>query len=66
MNFTVIGDTVNVSRRLQETAQGGQILVCQQVHGLVRGHVQSKPVGVLELKGRSRPEPVFEIVDVRI
>jgi adenylate cyclase len=41
MDYTVVGDTVNVARRLQEAAQPGEILVseavCQQISGaLVR------------------------------
>jgi class 3 adenylate cyclase/DNA-binding response OmpR family regulator len=66
MSFTVIGDAVNVSRRLQEVARGGQILICQQVYGLVRGYVEARPVGVVELRGRPRPEPVLEVVAVHV
>jgi class 3 adenylate cyclase/DNA-binding response OmpR family regulator len=66
MSFTVIGDAVNVSRRLQEVARGGQILICQQVYGLVRGYVEARPVGVVELRGRPRPEPVLEVVAVNV
>jgi class 3 adenylate cyclase len=66
MSFTVIGDAVNVSRRLQEVARGGQILICQQVYGLVRGYVEARPVGVVELRGRPRPEPVLEVMAVHV
>jgi len=66
MSFTVIGDAVNVSRRLQEHARGGQILICQQVYGLVRGYVEARPVGMMELKGHPQPEPAFEVVAVHV
>jgi class 3 adenylate cyclase/DNA-binding response OmpR family regulator len=66
MSFTVIGDAVNISRRLQEVARGGQILICQQVYGLVRGYVEARPVGVVELRGRPRPEPVLEVMAVHV
>jgi len=62
MSFTVIGDAVNVSCRLQEHAHGGQVLICQRVHDLVQGHVEMRPVGELEIKGHPQPEPVFEVV----
>ena len=64
MSFTVIGDAVNVSRGLQERARAGQILVCQQVYGLVRGYVEARPVGMVELKGHPQPMPAFEVVTV--
>jgi len=66
MNFTVIGDAVNVSRRLQERAHGGQILICQQVYSLVRDYVETRLVGMAELKGHPQPEPVFEVVTVHV
>lgn len=66
MSFTVIGDAVNMSRRLQEHAQGGQILVCQQVYGLVRGYVEARMVGMVELKGHPQPEPAFEVLGLRV
>lgn len=66
MNFTVIGDAVNVSRRLQERARGGQILICQQVYGMVQGYVEARSVGVVEIKGHSQPEPAFEVLAVSV
>ena len=66
MSFTVIGDAVNVSRHLQEQARGGQILICQQVYGLVQAFVETRPVGVVEIKGHPRPEPAFEVVALRV
>ncbi len=66
MNFTVIGDTVNVSRRLQEYAQGGQILITQPVYEKVRQYIKARPVGLIEIKGHTQPEPAFEILSVQM
>lgn len=66
MNFTVIGDAVNVGRRLQEQAQGGQVLVTQQVYGLAQDYVKAEMAGLIEVKGHAQPEPVFEIVSVAL
>ncbi len=65
MSFTVIGDAVNVSRRLQECARGGQVLISQQVYGQVHEHIEARPVGMIEFKGHLQPEPVFEVLSVR-
>lgn len=64
MSFTVIGDTVNVSRRLQENAQAGQILICRRVHELVHKHVETREVDDLKLKGHDQPETIFEVTAV--
>lgn len=66
MNFTVIGDAVNVGRRLQEQARGGQILVTQQVYGSAQDYIKAEMVGLVEFKGHSQPEPVFEVVAVHL
>lgn len=66
MSFTVIGDAVNTCRQLQEHARGGQILICQQVYGLVRHHIEARPVGTVQLKGRPQPEPAFEVLAVHM
>ena len=66
MNFTVIGDAVNVSRRLQEHARGGQILISRSVYEDVHTEVEAKPVGMVQLKGHTKPEPVFEITAVKL
>ncbi|MFL7792109.1 MAG: response regulator [Anaerolineae bacterium] len=65
MSFTVIGDAVNVSRRLQEQARGGQVLLSQQAYGLVQDYVKAELVGLVEFKGHSQPEPIFEVVAVQ-
>ena len=66
MSFTVIGDVVNMSRRLQERAHEGQVLICQQVYGLVRGYIEARMVGMVHLKGHSQPEPAFEVTAVHV
>jgi class 3 adenylate cyclase/DNA-binding response OmpR family regulator len=66
MSFTVIGDAVNMSRRLQEHARGGQILICQQVYGLVRGYIEARMVGMVDLKGHPQPEPAFDVLAVHV
>jgi class 3 adenylate cyclase len=66
MTFTVIGDVVNVGRQLQKQARGGQILVTQQVYGLVQDYIQADMMGLVEFKGHSQPEPIFEVVAVHL
>ena len=66
MTFTVIGDAVNVSRRLQEQARGGQVLICQQLYRLVQDRIEARPAGVVEIKGHQQPEPIYKVVAVHM
>jgi PAS domain S-box-containing protein len=65
MNYTAIGDTVNVAKRLQENADDNQILVSRPAYGLIEARVTARPVEVLTVKGRTTPVEVFELTGVR-
>jgi class 3 adenylate cyclase/tetratricopeptide (TPR) repeat protein len=49
------GDAVNIAARLQQAAQPDEILVGETTLALVRGAVESEPVGPIEVKGKSEP-----------
>jgi PAS domain S-box-containing protein len=62
MNYTAVGDTVNVAKRLQENADGNQILLSRSTHALVEDRVVVRPREALTVKGRATPVGVFELV----
>jgi adenylate cyclase len=65
MNFTAIGDAVNVARRLQESAAGGQIIFSQAVYRQVREQVKATRLPSLRVKGRRQVEQVWELNAMR-
>ncbi|MBX0327402.1 hypothetical protein K2Z83_06895 [Oscillochloris sp. ZM17-4] len=64
-NFTAIGDTVNLSSRLQSRAEGGQVLINASTYALVREHVDVQPLGEIQVKGKAAPVEVFLLLSVR-
>lgn len=62
MDYTAIGNTPNMARRLQENATGGQILICEQTYRAVKKSVQVRPVAAISAKGRSEPLNAFEVI----
>jgi class 3 adenylate cyclase len=62
MDYTVVGDTVNVAKRLQEVADGGQILLSEATYRLVKG-VRARRQPPLQLMGRQEPITAFAIDD---
>lgn len=62
LDYTAIGDTVNVAARLTERAQPNQILVSQSTWAEIDGQVPGQALPPLRLKGKSEPVPVFEIL----
>lgn len=65
MNYTAIGSSVNLARRLQESARGGQILIDQTTFDAVSTRIRSRALGLLDVKGMRDPIPVFEVLGLR-
>jgi adenylate cyclase len=65
MNYTAIGSSVNLARRLQESAKGSQILIDRATAKAVAERVKIRALGLLEIKGMREPVPVFEVLGLK-
>lgn len=61
LNYTAVGDAVNVAKRLQEAARPGQILIEDTIVQLTGNRIQAHPLGELKMKGRKRNAVVYEL-----
>jgi class 3 adenylate cyclase len=59
MDYTVIGDTVNVAKRLTEEARAGEILISDATFGPVHDIVDAEPLGPRPIRGRVEPVTVY-------
>jgi class 3 adenylate cyclase/DNA-binding response OmpR family regulator len=64
MNYTAIGDTVNLAKRLQENAQGGQIILSQDAYNAVKDVVVVEDLGPIPVKGRVAEVHSYLLVDL--
>lgn len=62
LDYTVIGDTVNIAARLQSKANPGQVLVLEKFKDKVPDAFSYEKVGVFELKNKSKAVTVYEVV----
>jgi class 3 adenylate cyclase len=63
LDYTVIGDEVNLAERLQSVAKEGQILITESNHEKIRESFKCNKVGEVTLKNKSIPVVVYEVLD---
>jgi class 3 adenylate cyclase/tetratricopeptide (TPR) repeat protein len=59
------GDAVNVTARLEQAAQPGEILLGQLTLALVRDAVDVEPIEPLTLRGKAEPVSAYRLVQLR-
>jgi class 3 adenylate cyclase/FixJ family two-component response regulator len=62
LDYTVIGDAVNMAQRLQSMATEGQILISDVSYEKVKESFQCKKVGEMKLKNKSVPVMTYEVL----
>jgi class 3 adenylate cyclase/putative methionine-R-sulfoxide reductase with GAF domain len=62
MDYTAIGDEVNVASRIQAIAKGGQILVSRNIYNSTADCFQFRSIGSIKVKGKKRSVELFEVV----
>ncbi len=60
-NYTAIGDTVNLSQRLQTAARRGQILITKATYQIVKDSVRAQPLKAISVKGREQSVDVYAL-----
>jgi class 3 adenylate cyclase len=64
-SFSAIGDTVNLAARLQTYAPEGRVVIGASTYDLIREQAVVRALGSPELKGKSQPVEVYELLALR-
>ena len=67
MEYTVIGDSVNLAARLVDNARpAGRILISHRTYEAVRDLIQVKELGPLKVKGKEEEVEVYEVLSLQV
>lgn len=61
MEYTAIGDHVNLAARLCGVAEKGQILLSENTYRMVQESIAAKPLPPVTVKGKRDPQRIFEV-----
>ncbi len=66
MNYTLMGDNVNLGARLEGTnkAYFTEIIISEFTYGLVRDHVIVRELDNIRVKGKNKPVLIYELIDM--
>lgn len=65
MEYTVIGNQVNLAQRLQSAAKNGQILISQRTFSMVKDVFETDETEDLTLKGIHNPVAAYNVLGIK-
>jgi len=60
--YTAIGENINIASRLSGIASAGQILISENTLQNLEGKINTRPVGPITLRGRSKTTLTYEVL----
>jgi len=63
LDYTVIGDAVNIAQRLQSVSKEGQVIISETSFEKVKESFNCRKVGEVNLKNKAHPMMIYEVLD---
>ncbi len=65
VEYTAIGDTVNLASRMESAALPGSVLVSESTYRLAQGFFEFEPLGELEIKGKKKRVMAYRVLSTK-
>ncbi|MFI5129294.1 MAG: adenylate/guanylate cyclase domain-containing protein [Chitinophagales bacterium] len=63
LDYTVIGDAVNIAQRLQTAAKESQVIISETSYEKVKESFNCRKVGEVSMKNKANPMMIYEVLD---
>jgi adenylate cyclase len=63
-DYTVIGDTVNMTQKIESQAASGQILIGASTYNIVSDHISIGEMPLMQLKNKKELTKVYELLEI--
>jgi len=64
IEYTALGDTVNLASRMESSAEPGAVQVTESTYQLTRGYFDFSDLGEIEVKGKEGPVHAYRVLGV--
>ena len=64
-DFTVLGDAVNLAKRLEENAEGDEIVISQSLYEVVKDKIVVQPREPMRMRGRQALEQTYLLLEAK-
>ena len=65
VNYTVMGDTVNLAARMEQTAQPGTVQITANTYKLIAPLFECESLGQIEVKGKTEPIQTYRVLRLK-
>ncbi len=62
MEYSAMGDAINLAARMEQTAEPGTVQIAQDTYKLVKPLFEIDDLGAILIKGKSDPVPVYRVM----
>ncbi|NJC96052.1 MAG: tetratricopeptide repeat protein [Anaerolineae bacterium] len=65
MEYTALGDAINLAARMEQTAQVGTIQISEETYKLIAPFFEVESLGGVEVKGKTEPVQTYRVLGVK-
>jgi ABC-type oligopeptide transport system substrate-binding subunit/class 3 adenylate cyclase len=62
VEYTAMGDAINLAARMESAAQPGTVLISEDTHKLIAPLFETEALGPVQVKGKAQPVPVYRVL----